>query len=81
MARGWGGAATIRALAAGEEDAEERTQGRGGGGDDSDANLDGGPDRDVHGGVEEVADVGHAADEWDADDCSGGGTTDGLGLI
>lgn len=71
MIRGRGGATTIRALAPGEEDAEERAQGRGGRGDYSDADLDRGPDCNVHGGVEEVADVSHAADEWDADDCGG----------
>ena len=67
----WGGAATSRTHAAAEEDAEERAQGRGSGGDDADADLDRGPDRNVHGGVEEVVDVGHAANEWDADDRGG----------
>ena len=71
MVRSWGRrAATISGLAAGKEDAEEWAQGRGGGGDDSDADLDGGPDCNVHGGIEEIADVGHAADEWNANDCS-----------
>lgn len=82
MVRGWGGAATTsRALATGEEDAEEWAQGRGRGGDNSNANLDGGPDRNIHGRVEEVVDIGHAADEWDADDCSGRGTRSRLDLM
>lgn len=71
MARGWGGAATINSLATGEENTEERAQSGGGGSDNSDADLNGGPDGDVHSGVEEVVNVGHAADEWNADDCSG----------
>lgn len=70
MARGWGRTTTINGLAASEEDAEEWAQGGGGGGDNSNADLDGGPDRNVHGGEEEVVDVGHAANEWNADDCS-----------
>ncbi|KFZ18480.1 hypothetical protein V501_01188, partial [Pseudogymnoascus sp. VKM F-4519 (FW-2642)] len=77
----FGGAGAACTHAAGEEDAEEWAQGRGCGGDDSDADFDGGPDCDVHSGVEEVVDVGHAADEGDADDRCGGGTGDGLGLI
>lgn len=64
---GWSRTAA-RPPAAGEEDAEERAQGRSRRGDDTDADLDCRPDRNVHGGVEEVADVGHAANEWDADD-------------
>ena len=70
MARGRGGAATICGLAASEKDAEEWAQGRSSGGNNSNADLNGGPNRNVHGGIEEVVDIGHAADEWDADDCS-----------
>ena len=66
-----GGSATTRVHAAGEERAKERAQGRGSRGDDADADFDCGPDCNVHGGVEEVAEVGHAANVWDADDRGG----------
>lgn len=70
MARGRAGAATVCGLAANEKDAEERAQGRGGGRNNSNADLNGRPDRNIHGGVKEVVNIGHAADEWDADNCS-----------
>ncbi|KFY30122.1 hypothetical protein V493_02125 [Pseudogymnoascus sp. VKM F-4281 (FW-2241)] len=67
----FGGARAACTHATGKEDAEEWAQGRGCGGDDSNADFDGGPDCDVHSGVEEVVEVGHAANVWDADDRGG----------
>jgi hypothetical protein len=52
------------ANAAGEVRPEEGAQGRGGGGGDADAWFDCRPDRHIHGGVEEIAQVSHSTDVW-----------------
>lgn len=66
-------------MAAAEVDLEERTQGRCGGGCDTDTCFDGRPNGYICGGVEEVLDVGEVLDKGDADDCCGRGA--GIGLV